>query len=107
MSLVAYCDHAGREPFATWFARLDEPAAARITAVLARLAQGNLSGLKSVGGGVLERRIDWGPGYRVYLGMDGKRLAVLLGGGTKCRQQQDIVAARRRWADYRARRAQG
>ena len=75
-----------------------------MTVALARLEQGNLSNLKPVGEGVLEYRIDWGPGYRVYLGRDGDALVILLTGGTKKRQQRDIVAAKVHWADYRRRR---
>ena len=60
--------------------------------------------LAVVGGGVLEYRIDWGPGYRVYLGRDGATLVILLGGGTKRRQRDDIRAAQERWSDYRRRR---
>ena len=55
-----------------------------------RLEQGNLSNAKGVGEGVLEYRIDWGPGYRVYFGRDGEVLVILLTGGTKQRQQRDI-----------------
>jgi len=57
--------------------------------------------LKGVGGGVHECRVDWGPGYRVYLGKDGDRLVILLGGGTKKRQQKDIEAAKTLWQDYK------
>jgi len=67
---------------------------------------GNLSNVKGVGGGVLEYRIDWGPGDRVYLGRDGARLVILLAGGTKRRQQRDIAAAQEMWADYKRRRKQ-
>ena len=59
--------------------------------------------VKSVGAGVMERRIDWGPGYRVYFGRDGDRLIVLLGGGTK-KRQQDIEEALTRWTDYKRRK---
>ncbi len=67
---------------------------------------GNLSNVKSVGGGVQECRIHTGPGYRVYFGRDGDRLVVLLGGGTKTRQQQDIDDARALWQDYKRRKRQ-
>ena len=60
----------GSEPFAAWFDRLDTLAAAKVTIALVRLGQGNLSRAKSVGEGVLEYRIDWGPGYRIYFGRD-------------------------------------
>ena len=69
-----------------------------------RLEQGNVSEVKAGGGGVFERRIDWGPGYRLYFGCDGSRLIVLSCGGTKKRQQRDIDTAQARWADYHARR---
>ena len=69
-----------------------------------RLEAGNLSNVKPVGEGVLEYRIDWGPGYRVYFGRDGTVLVILLTGGTKKRQQRDIERAKVLWADYRRRR---
>lgn len=99
--LVVYQDAQGWRPFETWFEHLDIHAASKVTVALQRMAEGNLSDVKSVGGGVIERRIDWGPGYRVYFGRDGSALAVLLAGGTKQQQQRDIEEARRRWADYR------
>jgi putative addiction module killer protein len=57
-----------------------------------------------VGEGVLEYRIDWGPGYRVYFGRDVDTLVILLTGGTKQRQQRDIARAKEAWADYKRRR---
>ena len=71
---------------------------------LVRLGQGNTSNAKTVGEGVLEYRIDWGPGYRVYFGRDGHTLVILLTGGTKQRQQRDITRAKEFWADYKRRR---
>jgi putative addiction module killer protein len=76
------------------------------TVALARLERGNLSNAKGVGEGVLEYRIDWGPGYRVYFGRDGDTLVILLTGGTKKRQARDIEAAKTHWADYKRRRKQ-
>jgi putative addiction module killer protein len=61
-------------------------------------------GVKGVGEGVMERRIDWGFGYRVYFAWDGITLIILLGGGTKIRQAADIKAAKARWQDYRKRK---
>jgi putative addiction module killer protein len=104
LELVVYRDVEGREPFQVWFDELDRQAAAKVAVVLARMTQGNLSEIKSVGAGVLERRIDWGPGYRVYLGRDGERLVILLGGGTKKRQRRDIEDAQGRWVDYKQRK---
>ena len=71
---------------------------------IARLEQGNLSNAKGVGEGVLEYRINFGPGYRVYFGRDGNELVILLTGGTKKRQQRDIAGAIEMWADYKSAR---
>ncbi|MDA8051968.1 MAG: type II toxin-antitoxin system RelE/ParE family toxin [Rhodospirillales bacterium] len=89
----------GRSPFQEWFSGLDAAAGAKVTVAVARLEQGNLSNVKPVGEEVLEYRIDWGPGYRVYFGRDGDVLVILLTGGTKQRQQRDIEAAKALWAD--------
>jgi putative addiction module killer protein len=102
--VVEYIDAAGRSPFGRWFDMLDARAAAKVSIATARLEQGNTSNLKAVGQGVSEIRIDFGPGYRVYVGQDGDVLVILLGGGTKQRQQKDIAAAQERWADYKVRR---
>jgi putative addiction module killer protein len=99
-----YLDRGGRSPFATWSDRLNSEAAAKVAVALARIQQGNFSGAKGVGAGVFEYRIDFGPGYRVYFGKDGDRLVILVGGGTKKRQQQDIETALARWQDYKRRK---
>jgi len=57
-----------------------------------------------VGAGVFEYKIEFGPGYRIYFGKDGERLVILIGGGTKKRQQPDIKAAKECWADYKRRK---
>ena len=102
-----YVNARGGSPFARWFERLDGHAAAKVTTALTRMELGNLSNTRTVGAGVLEYRIDFGPGYRVYFGRDGEALIVLLGGGTKTRQQRDIDSARKLWAEYRRRKDQG
>ena len=84
--------------------RLNAAAAAKVTIAVTRVAQGNLGNAKSVGSGVQEYRIEFGPGYRIYFGRDGDRLVILLGGGTKKRQQDDIRNAQAYWADYRRRK---
>ena len=91
----------GRQPFADWFAELESVARAKVTRAIVRLEQGNFSSVKSVGEGVFEYRIDFGPGYRVYFGQDGSALVILLTGGTKKRQQRDIDAAHIYWQDYK------
>ncbi len=99
-----YADDQGRNPFAAWFDALDGVAAVRIERSLLRLAQGNTSNVNFVGAGVSELKMDFGPGYRVYFGYDGQTIVVLLGGGTKRRQDNDIASAKERWADYKSRK---
>ena len=70
------------------------------------MEKGNLSNVRNVGGGVLEQRIHFGPGYRIYFGKDGDTLIILLGGGTKKRQQTDIEAAQDLWQEYKRRKRQ-
>lgn len=91
----------GKSPFGKWFAQLDAHAAAKVTAALYRIEQGNLSNAKSVGKGVSEYRLDFGHGYRIYFGEEGEELVVLLGGGVKKRQDQDIKMAHILWAEYK------
>jgi putative addiction module killer protein len=98
---VRYYISGGRSPFANWFAELESIARAKVTTAIARIEQGNLSNVKSVGEGVLEYKIDFGPGYRVYFGRDGDVLVILLCGGTKKRQQRDIETAISCWRDYK------
>ena len=100
IELRFYVLEDGSSPFEEWFAELDGVAAAKVTVALARLEQGNFSSAKPVGGGVIEYRIDWGPGIRVYFGREGDQMIILLAGGSKRRQQKDIESAKRRWADY-------
>lgn len=97
-------DRRGQSPFAAWSDRLNREAAAKVAAALARMQQGNFSNAKGVGAGVHEYRIDFGPSYRIYFGKDGERLVLLLGGGTKKRQQEDIATALARWQDYKQRK---
>lgn len=104
--MLEYEDEDSESPFSDWFDELDPTAAARVTMALLRLEQGNFGDSKSVGEGVVERRITFGPGYRIYYGRDGATLVILLGGGTKQRQDGDIATAKHRWVDYQ-RRKQG
>src|ERR1700733_4363634 len=96
-----YVAASGEHPFADWFAELEATARAKVTRAIARMEQGNFSNVKSVGEGVLEYRINFGPGYRVYFGRDGDTIVILLTGGTKKRQQRDIEAAHGYWQDYK------
>lgn len=102
-----YLTAESRSPFGRWFDRLDGGAAAMVTMAIGRLAAGNRSNVKSIGEGAAEIRIDRGPGYLVYFGWDGDTLVILLGGGTKRRQDSDIAAALGHWRDYKARKPAG
>jgi putative addiction module killer protein len=98
----------GREPFSDWLTNLrDRQARARILSRLDRLELGNFGDCKFVGGGVSELRVDWGPGYRVYFGRDGKTVIVLLCGGDKKKQDIDIQKAIELWQEYERRRKGG
>jgi putative addiction module killer protein len=104
MEIREYETADGRSPFNAWFENLDATAAAKVTTVLTRLSAGNTSHVKGVGSGVFELKIDFGPGYRVYFGKDGTEIVILLGGGTKKKQQRDIGKAQSCWQDYRNRK---
>lgn len=71
---------------------------------MTRISLGNFSSVESIGSGVFEYKLDFGPGYRIYFGKDGEALVILLGGGTKRRQQRDINAALANWRDYKRRK---
>lgn len=92
-----------RSPYREWFNSLDALAAAKVTSAIFRMEHGNTSNIKWFRG-IGEYRIDWGPGYRIYVGKDADKLIVLLGGGTKKRQQKDIGRAADLWRDYKKRK---
>jgi len=98
--LLEYLDAEGRSPYGAWFDGLNAPAAAKVAAALYQLTAGNRSNVEGVGSGVFERKIAFGPGYRIYFGKDGDSVIILLGGSTKQRQQHAIEVAKERWAAY-------
>src|ERR1700746_2830446 len=77
-----YHDRGGNSPFREWYARLNAEAARKVTTALYRVGLGNFSNAKSVGAGVYECKINFGPGYRVYFGKEGEQIVILLSGGT-------------------------
>src|SRR5580698_2033559 len=101
IKLVAYIADGGEKPFEEWFSSLDVHAANKVNVSLTRLGEGNTSNLKPIKGAFQELKIDWGPGYRVYIGKDGDKLIILLGAGTKKRQQDDIEKAEYYWEEYK------
>src|SRR2546428_10897260 len=102
--IVIYETEDGREPFSEWLEGLsDKKTRARIRTRLDRVSLGNLGVYRSVGAGVVELIEDFGPGYRIYCGQEGETVVVLLTGGAKDSQQDDIEQAHEYWADYRRR----
>ena len=92
----------GLVPFDEWFDALrDMRMQAAVDARLARVRAGNFGDCKSVGGGVFELRISFGPGLRVYYGLHGQKIVVLLGGGDKSSQSRDILRAQELWQQFR------
>ena len=98
-----YVREDGSVPFESWFNQLDPHAAAKVATALARVSTGNTSSIKWFSG-IGEIRIDWGPGYRVYLARDGDSLVVLFCGGAKKRQRADIETALALHAEYKRRK---
>ena len=99
----AYTDQRGRRPFYLWLEELHWLAQRRILRIVARIEEGNLGDVRSVGESVMERRADFGPGYRIYFAWDGPTLIILLGGGDKSSQRNDISRAKGRWRDHQNR----
>jgi putative addiction module killer protein len=91
----------GHSPFAEWFDELDAVTADRVDRYIRRLEAGNFGAAKSLRDGVFELRMDFGAGYRVYYGREGRTIIILLGGGSKRRQDADIAAAVERWQRYK------
>ncbi len=100
--VVAFRAKDGQVPFEVWLDDVDDKrAVARVLARLARVRQGNLGDCKSIGEGVSELRVDYGPGYRVYFGQRGRTLVVLLCGGDKRTQDRDIRLAKQYWQEFK------
>lgn len=97
-----YSTPEGRAPFEEWVAALrDKRAKARIFTRIDRIRLGNFGDCRSIGGGVYELRVDYGPGYRVYFGLAGTLVVLLLCGGTKKTQRRDIQTAHRYWKEFK------
>ena len=107
IAVEEYEQNNGRHPFSIWFASLNVQAALKVRTAIARMEAGNFSNVKPVGQGVCEYKLDFGPGYRIYYGKDGDKLVILLGGGTKKRQNRDIHAAQELWKEYKSRKRKG
>ena len=104
IQLLEYITEDGDDPFHKWLKSLnDRVARARIRVRLNRLRLGNFGDCKSVGKGVNEIRVDYGPGYRVYFGKSKTTIVILLCGGSKESQSKDIQLAHAYWADFKRR----
>ena len=106
VNVLEYQERGGESPFRKWFDSLNTEAARKVTTALYRIGLGNFSNTKGVGHGVYECRINFGPGYRVYFAKDGELIVILLGGGTKERQQNEIQLSLERWENYKRRKRQ-
>ncbi|WP_095192058.1 type II toxin-antitoxin system RelE/ParE family toxin [Pseudomonas sp. Irchel 3A7] len=103
ITLEEYLQDNETSPFGRWFSTLNVQAALKVSNALIRLEFGNTSNIKWFEG-LGEYRINWGPGYRIYLVQEGKRLIILFGGGDKSTQKADIKQAKILIAEFRARK---
>ncbi len=100
-TITIYQDENGHEPYTSWFKDLqDKVGKARIETRLRRLESGNYGDYKPVGDGVLELRLFFGPGYRVYFGEEAGNIIILLIGGDKDSQDKDIKKAKGYWREH-------
>lgn len=100
--IVIFKREDGQQPFRTWLNGIrDQRTVRKIEARVARIRLGNFGDSKPVGEGVIEYRIDYGPGYRAYFGRDGETIVVLLCGGDKSTQNKDIALAKQYWNEYK------
>src|SRR5438552_1517952 len=98
---IIYQTAEGRSPYEEWLSALrDVVGRAKVKIQVRRATLGNLGDHRSVGGGVVELKIHYGPGYRVYIGLRADEL-ILLSGGSKGSQGKDILKARTYWEDYK------
>lgn len=91
--------HNNKAPFSEWLNKLDRSVKARVMTRIDRIRRGNFGDTKSVGEGVFELRIAFGPGYRVYYARQGQEIVILLCGGDKGSQPRDIARAKELWRD--------
>ena len=99
IEIELYALPSGKEPYIVWESKLSKNVQAILSARLARLRSGNFGDSKSVGDGVYELRIQFGPGYRIYFGKKGQKIVLLLCGGDKSTQTKDIKKAKTFWED--------
>ncbi|KPA12402.1 addiction module protein [Candidatus Magnetomorum sp. HK-1] len=103
MRVKEYIREDGSCPYQQWFNKLNAKAAAKVSVAKVRLELGHTSSIKWFQG-IGEYKINWGPGYRVYLAQDGNDLIILFGGGTKKKQQSDIDKVKALHKEYKQRK---
>ena len=111
IEILEFLDDSGYSPYGKWFDKLNAKSAAKVTAAVDRIGRGLMTNVESVGSGVYERKVNFGPGYRIYFGLetDGQvtRVVILLNGGTKKGQSKDIEVAKQYWKYYKSRKRRG
>jgi putative addiction module killer protein len=100
LRVLEYVNSRGLSPFRQWLDALNIETKARVQARIQRLETGSMGDYKSVGEGILELRLSFGPGYRVYFAFDSKTVVLLLTGGDKGNQRKDIKRAQQLWVEY-------
>ena len=101
-TVLRYCDENGSEPFTQWIVNVrDATTRRRILRRVDRMESGNYGDFKSLRDGVIELRLDFGSGYRVYFAEDGADVVLLLIGGDKSTQKKDIEKAKEHWKEYK------
>ncbi len=99
IEIELYALPTGKEPYTEWESRLSRDVQAIVSTRLARIRGGNFGNREPVGNGVYELKIHYGPGYRIYYGMRGKTIVILLCGGDKSSQKKDIKKAKEFWEE--------
>ena len=100
--IKAYKSEQGNVPYKKWiFSIKDKAVSTNITRRIQRIQWGNPGNFKAFSGGICELKLNFGPGYRIYYGMDGKTMIILLHGGDKSTQRKDIEKAKTYWQDYK------
>jgi putative addiction module killer protein len=100
-----YVAPSGRAPFSEWLHALkDIQGRAKIRVGIDRLSLGSFGNCRGLGKGIFDLKINYGPGYRIYFGQEGKKILVLVCGGDKDTQAKDIILAQIYWADFKSRK---
>ena len=103
MIVEEYIKEDGSSPYEKWFNSLNTQASIKVITAKTKMALGNISNIKWFDG-IGEYKINWGPGYRIYLMLYGKKLIILFGGGTKKTQQADIKKAKKLCSEFKIRK---